>query len=88
MIINQPVRNGGLKLFKAMQVKRVFIFEKNDPGRFLSLEKARNHIWQQQGKDAEAYNGDHLLTVNTKTDEVIAVRRVSIKGPKIRLSLI
>ena len=68
--------------------KRIFMFEENCPGIFLSLEEARNHIWQQQGKDAEAYNGDHLLTVDTKTDEVIAVRRVSIKGRKIRLSLV
>lgn len=68
--------------------KRIFIFEENDAGIFLSLEEARNHVWQQQGKDAEAYNGDHILTVDTKTDEVIVVRRVSVKGRKIRLSLV
>ena len=64
------------------------MFEENCPGIFLSLKEARNHIWMQQGKDAEAYNGDHLITVDTKTDEVIAVRRVSIKGRNIRLSLV
>lgn len=68
--------------------KRIFIFEENDAGIFLSLENARHHIWVQQGKDADDYNGDHLLTVDTRIDEVIAVRRVSIKGRKIRLSLI
>lgn len=68
--------------------KRIFMFEENDAGIFLSLENVRHHVWMQQGKDAEAYDGDHLLTVDTKTDEVIAVRRVSIKGRKIRLSLV
>lgn len=64
------------------------MFEENDAGIFLSLKDARHHVWVQQGKDADAYNGDYLLTVDTKTDEVIAVRRVSIKGRKIRLSLV
>lgn len=64
------------------------MFERNDAGIFLSLENARHHVWVQQGRDADAYNGDHLLTVDTRTDEVIAVRRVSIKGRKIRLSLV
>lgn len=68
--------------------KRIFMFEGNDAGIFLSLENARHHVWMQQGKDAEAYDGDNLLTVDTKTDEVIAVRRVSIKGRKIRFSLV
>lgn len=68
--------------------KRIFIFEENDAGIFLSLKDSRHHVWMQQGKDAEAYDGDHLLTVDTRTDEVIAVRRVSIKGRKIRLSLV
>ena len=62
--------------------------KKNDAGRFLSLEDARHHVWMQQGKDVEAYNGDHLLTVDARTDEVIVVRRVSIKGRKIRLSIV
>lgn len=64
------------------------MFEENDAGIFLSLENARHHVWVQQGKDADAYNGDHLLTVDTRTDEVIAVRRVSVKGRRIRLSLV
>lgn len=71
-----------------MKIKRIYIFEENDAGVFLSLKDARHHIWMQQGKDADAYNSDHLLTVDTRTDEVIAVRRVSIKGRKIRLSLV
>lgn len=71
-----------------MKIKRIYIFEENDAGIFLSLENARHHVWMQQGKDAEAYNGDHLLTVDTRTDEIIAVRRVSIKGRKIRFSLV
>lgn len=71
-----------------MKIKRIYIFEENDAGIFLSLKDARHHVWMQQGKDVEAYNGDHLLTVDTKTDEVIAVRRVSVKGRKIRLSLV
>ena len=71
-----------------MKIKRIYIFEENDAGIFLSLKDARHHVWVQQGKDADAYNGDHLLTVDTKTDEVIAVRRVSIKGRKIRFSLV
>lgn len=74
-------------MFKSM-TKRIFIFEENDAGIFLSLEDARHHVWMQQGKDADAYNGDHLLTVDTRTDDVIAVRRVSIKGRKIRFSLV
>lgn len=71
-----------------MKIKRIYIFEENDAGVFLSLKDARHHVWMQQGKDADAYNGDHLLTVDTRTDEVIAVRRISIKGRKIRLSLV
>lgn len=71
-----------------MKIKRIYIYEENDAGVFLSLKDARHHVWMQQGKDAEAYDGDHLLTVDTRTDEVIAVRRVSIKGRKIRLSLV
>lgn len=71
-----------------MATKRIFIFEENDAGVFLSLEDARHHVWMQHGKDAEAYDGDHLLTVDTKTDEVIAVRRVNVKGRRIRLSLV
>lgn len=71
-----------------MKIKRIYIYEENDAGIFLSLKDARHHVWMQQGRDAEAYNGDHLLTVDTRTDEVIAVRRVSIKGRKIRLSLV
>ena len=75
-------------MFRYMKIKRIYIFEENDAGIFLSLKDARHHVWVQQGKDADAYNGDHLLTVDTKTDEVIAVRRVSIKGRKIRFSLV
>ena len=75
-------------MFRYMKIKRIYIFEENAPGIFLTLEEARNHVWMQQGKDVEAYNGDHLLTVDTKTDEVIAVRKVSIKGRKIRFSLV
>lgn len=71
-----------------MKIKRIYIFEENDAGIFSSLKDARHHVWVQQGKDADAYNGDHLLTVDTRTDEVIAVRRVSIKGRRIRLSLV
>lgn len=71
-----------------MKIKKVFIFDKNDAGRFSSLEDSRHHVWVQQGKDMEAYNGDHLLTVNTRTDEVIAVRRVSVKGGAVRFSLV
>lgn len=74
-------------MFKSM-TKRIFIFEENDAGIFLSLKDVRHHVWVQQGKDADAYNGDHLLTVDTRTDDVIAVRRVSIKGRKIRFSLV
>ena len=75
-------------MFRYMKIKRIYIFEENAPGIFLTLKEARRHVWIQQGKDIEAYNGDHLITVDAKTDEVIAVRRVSIKGRKIRLSLV
>lgn len=71
-----------------MATKRIFIFDENDAGIFLSLKDVRHHVWMQQGKDAEAYDGDHLLTVDIRTDEVIAVRKVSVKGRKIRLSLV
>lgn len=64
------------------------MFEENPAGVFTSLKDARHHVWMQSGRDVEDYNGDHLLTVNTWTDEVIAVRRVSIKGSAVRFSLV
>ena len=64
------------------------MFDENPAGVFLSLCDAQKHVRLQSGRDLEAYNGDHLLTVDTKTDDVIAVRRVSIKGRKIRFSLV
>ena len=64
------------------------MFDENPAGVFLSLYDAQKHVRLQSGRDLEDYNGDHLLTVNTRTDEVIAVRRVSIKGIKIRFSLL
>lgn len=63
------------------------MFEENPAGVFTSLKDARHHVWMQSGRDAEDYNGDHLLTVNTRTDEVIAVRRVSVRGNAVRFSL-
>lgn len=64
------------------------MFEENPAGIFTSLQDARRHVWMQSGKDAEAYDSDHLLTVDTKTDEVIAVRRVSVRDCKVRFSLV
>lgn len=64
------------------------MFEENPAGVFISLKDARHHVWMQSGKDAEAYDGDHLLTVDTKSDEVIAVRRVSVRDCRVRFSLV
>lgn len=64
------------------------MFDENAPGIFFSLREARSHINMLVGKDKEGYDGDHLITVNTRTNEVIAVRRVSIRGNAVRFSLI
>lgn len=71
-----------------MRIKRIFIFDENPAGIFTSLQDARSHVWSKQGQDKQDYDGDHLLTVDTKTDEVIAVRRVSVKDCKVRFSLV
>lgn len=72
---------------KKMRVKRIFMFEENAPGIFLSLKEARSYVWGKIGRDKQGYDGDHLITVDTRTDEVIAVRRVSVKGSAVRFSL-
>lgn len=71
-----------------MRMNRKYIFDENPAGVFTSLKDARHHVWMQSGRDAEDYNGDHLLTVDTKTDEVIAVRRVSVRDRRVRFSLV
>lgn len=71
-----------------MKTKRIYMFEENAPGIFLSLKEARSHVWAKIGRDKQGYDGDHLITVDTRTDEVIAVRRVSIRGNAVRFSLI
>ena len=64
------------------------MFDENPAGVFLSLSDAQKHVRLQSGRDLEDYNGDHLLTVNTRTDEVIAVRRVSVRDGAVRFSLV
>lgn len=64
------------------------MFEENAPGIFLSLKEARSYVWAKIGRDKQDYDGDHLITVDTRTDEVIAVRRVSIRGSAVRFSLV
>lgn len=71
-----------------MRIKRIFMFDENPAGIFTSLQDARSHVWGKIGRDKEEYDGDHLITVNTRTDEVIAVRRVSVKGGAVRFSLV
>ena len=69
-------------------MKRIFMFEENAPGIFLTLKEARSHVGMLAGDDRKDYDGDHLLTVDTRTDEVIAVRRVSVRGNAVRFSLV
>ena len=64
------------------------MFEENPAGIFISLQDARSYVWGKIGRDKQGYDGDHLLTVNTRTDEVIAVRRVSVKDGRVRFSLV
>ena len=64
------------------------MFEENAPGIFLTLKEARSHVDMLMGNDRKDYDGDHLITVDTRTDEVIAVRRVSVKGSAVRFSLV
>lgn len=64
------------------------MFEENPVGIFTSLQDARSHVWAKIGRDKQDYDGDHLITIDTRTDEVIAVRRVSVKGSAVRFSLV